>query len=44
MDPMHRNAINLALSGVLGVQYARANDAGGVAKAGEVRVDGDPKF
>ena len=24
MDPLHRNAVNLALSGVLGVQHARA--------------------
>ena len=44
MDPLHRNAVNLALSGVLGVQHARALKAAETPGAEKARVEGDPLF
>jgi hypothetical protein len=43
MDPLHKNAVNIALSYVLSVQHARASKADSPG-AEPARVDGDPKF
>ena len=44
MDPLHKNAVNLALSGVLGVQHARALRAAETSGAEPARAEGDPPF
>ena len=44
MDPLHRNAVNIALSAVLGVQHARASKAEETPDAEPERVAGDPPF